>query len=253
MLMLLYIIIATVIVSLISLVGLFLVSDKIKKYVHYLISFSAATLLAVAFFGLLPTSLEHFADAGIDIHEGLLYVFIGVLLFFFMERVIHWHHCDTCIKEGHEHEATAMMILVGDFIHNFVDGIMIAGAFLLDVRAGVITTFSIIAHEIPQEVGDFSVLIHSGYSKFKALLFNFYSSLSAILGGVLGYFAFTAVEGIVPYATAIAGGGFIYVSLSHIVPALHEHKQSKHIIFIETVIFMVTLILFYLLLSSHSH
>lgn len=252
--MLIEIILATTLVSLVSLVGILFVQKSIQKYLHYLISFAAGTLLAVSFFDLLPTSLEALEEIGIDLHEGVLVVLMGILIFFVIERFIHWHHCDTCTDHHHHHKKpTGILILVGDFVHNFIDGVLIAGAFLLDVRAGIVTTISIIAHEIPQEIGDFSVLLHSGYTKAKALLFNFYSALSSVLGGIAGYIAFTQVESIIPYIVAIAGGGFIYIALTHIVPALHNHKEGKKTIFIESAIFFCTLIIFYFLLAGHSH
>lgn len=260
--MLLEIIIATFLISLVSFAGLLFLSDSIKKYLHYLVSFAAATLLSVAFFDLLPESLEHFSELGVDLHTSLLVVLAGVLFFFLMERFIHWHHCDTCAGHDHDHnhdhkhhthKPAGLLILTGDFIHNFIDGVIIAGAFLLDVRAGIVTTISIIAHEIPQEIGDFSVLLHSGYSKMKALWYNFYSALGSVLGGVLGYFAFTLVENVVPYAVAIAAGGFIYIALTHIVPALHSHKQNRKMVVIETLIFFGTMVVFYFLLANGSH
>ncbi len=258
--MLIYIIIATTIISLVSFVGLLFLSSSVKKYLHYLISFSAATLLSVAFFDLLPESLEELQVAGVDLHEGLLVVLAGVLLFFIIERFIHWHHCDTCVGHDHDHKHShhthkpaGILVLAGDFIHNFIDGLVIAGAFLLDLRVGIVTTISIFAHEIPQEIGDFSVLLHSGYTKVKALLYNFYSALASVIGGVVGYFAFTTLEFVIPYVVAIAAGGFVYIALTHIVPALHNHKDSKKTVVIESAIFFCTLVLFYFLLAGHSH
>lgn len=266
--MLVEIIIATLLVSLVSFVGILFLSDSVKKYLHYLISFAAATLLSVAFFDLLPSSLEELEVAGVDLHVGLMIVLAGIILFFIIERFIHWHHCDTCThdfhedhhhhetaahKHTHKHKAAGFLVLAGDSFHNFIDGIVIAGAFLLDATTGVITTLSIFAHEIPQEIGDFTVLLHSGFTKKKALLYNFYSALASVVGGVVGYFALSSVEFIVPYVVAMAAGGFVYIALTHIVPALHNHKNNKNTIAIETAIFFCTLILFYVLLSGHTH
>ncbi|MGM5481579.1 MAG: ZIP family metal transporter [Nanobdellota archaeon] len=244
--MLLTIIIATLLVSMVSFVGILTLSRKIRPLLHYFVSFAAGSLLAAAFFGLIPRALH---GAG---HEYvLLAVVIGIVFFFLVERFIHWHHC------GHDdcHQKPAgMLILTGDFIHNFIDGLLLAGAFLLDFTTGVVATISVLAHEIPQEIGDFSVLIHSGYSKWKALKLNFLSALSAVLGGIIGYFAFEAVHGIVPYAVAIAAGGFIYISLTDIVPSLHQHKKHPGVKTKETLVFVLTIVAFYLLLGLlHSH
>ncbi|MCA9477686.1 MAG: ZIP family metal transporter [Nanoarchaeota archaeon] len=255
--MLLAIIIATVIISLMSFVGIFFLSERVKQFLHYLVSFAAGTLLAVAFFDLIPESLEHFLELGIDLHESIIIVLAGVLIFFLIERFIHWHHCDSCTDHDHHHDhkhkTAGFLVLAGDFVHNFVDGVLVAGAFLLDFHIGIVTTLSIVAHEIPQEIGDFSILLHSGYTKAKALLYNFYSALSAVLGGVIGYFALSAVQSIVPFVVAIAAGGFIYIALTHIVPALHSHKHNRKTIFIETLIFFSTIVVFYFLLAGHSH
>ncbi|MFP4645719.1 MAG: ZIP family metal transporter [Candidatus Woesearchaeota archaeon] len=244
--MLLTIIIATLVVSLISFVGLFTLSKRIKPYLHYLVSFAAGSLLAAAFFGLIPRALH---DAGHEI--ALVAVLGGILLFFLVERYIHWHHC------GHkdcDEKPAGVLILAGDFIHNFIDGVLLAGAFLLDFATGLVATISVIAHEIPQEIGDFSVLLHSGFSRLKALKLNFLSALSAVLGGIIGYFALDSVRGAIPYAVAIAAGGFIYISLTDIVPSLHQHKNHPRIKLIETLVFVLTIVVFFFLLGAlHSH
>jgi len=244
--MLLEIIIATLLVSLISFVGILVSSNAIKHFLHYFISFAAASLIAVAFFDLIPHSLKHLYEDGVGLDFSFIFVVIGVVSFFLIERFIHWHHCG---KEDCHEKPTGLLILTGDFVHNFLDGILIAGAFLLDFYIGVTTTLAVIFHEIPQELGDFSVLIHSGYSKKKALLLNFFSALSAVLGGIAGFFAFDQFQQVIPYAVLIAAGGFLYISLSDIVPALHKHKNKKYVIFIESMIFVLTIVGFWFFLG----
>lgn len=240
---LLYIIIATIIVSLASLVGLILSSRHIEKKLHLFVTFAAATLLAVSFFDLIPHALFELEEAGGHIHEATGFILLGIILFFLVERFIHWHHCGNEHGDCSRKPKSGSLILIGDFVHNFIDGLLIAGAFLISPVTGLFTTITVLIHEIPQEFGDFAVLLHSGYSKSKALLLNFYSALSAVIGGVAGYFALETFEGIAPFAVLIAAGGFIYIALSDLVPSLHKHEKST--LWKETTIFMATIVFFY--------
>ncbi|MBN2881264.1 ZIP family metal transporter [Candidatus Woesearchaeota archaeon] len=244
--MLLEIIIATFIVSLASLVGLIFTGHHIEKKLHLFISFAAATLLSVSFFDMVPHSLEEIEGSGLDMHFGMMFILLGVTLFFLIERFIHWHHCD---KEDCSDKPAGILILTGDFVHNFIDGLLIASSFMLNFATGIATTITVLIHEIPQEFGDFSVLIHSGFSKKKALLLNFYSALSSVLGGIVGYFAFDAAEKLAPFAVLIAAGGFLYIALSDIVPSMHKHKHDGKTRITETFIFVGTMIGFYFLVG----
>ena len=249
--MLLYIVLATLLISLISLVGILISLKYIKKLLHYFISFAAGTLIAVSFFDLMPHALEELHDLGMHIEESVIFIAIGIILFFLIEKLIHWHHCG---KDHCDEKPTGLLILTGDFVHNFLDGVLIAGAFMLDFTTGIIMTFTVAIHEIPQEFGDFAVLLHSGFSKNKALLLNFVSALSAVLGGVIGYFMFDQIEGIAPFAVLITAGGFLYIALTDIVPAMHKHGANTKIVIIETVIFIVTIVGFYFLIGMlHGH
>jgi zinc and cadmium transporter len=249
---LLPIIIATIVVSLASFVGILVVAKKAKSFLHYLIAFAAAALISVSLLDLIPEALETLEAAGTHAEDGLLFVIMGIVLFFLIERFIHWHHCGS--EDCHDRPA-GLLILTGDFVHNFIDGILIAGAFLLDINAGILTSLSILAHEIPQEIGDMSVLLHSGFSTRRALFLNFLSALSAVIGGVVGFFAFQALEGVLPYAVMVAAGGFLYIALSDIVPALHRHKKQKGMLFVETAIFILGIVFFWALLTflGHAH
>ncbi len=248
--MLLYIILATLVISIISLVGILVSYKKIKSLLHLFISFAAATLVGVAFFDLIPHAIEEL-EGTMHVHESIVFVVIGIVLFFLIEKLIHWHHCDkgNC-KEGHcGAKPAGVLILTGDFVHNFLDGVLIAGAFMLDFTTGIITAFTVAIHEIPQEFGDFAVLIHSGFSKKKAILLNFFSAFTAVLGGVLGYFMFGMIEKLIPFAVLITAGGFLYVALSDIVPAMHKHCKKHSIMFLETTIFVVTIVVLYFFLG----
>lgn len=250
--MLVYILLATIMTSLISLVGAIVFMNKsLKNNLHYLISFAAGSLLAASFFHLIPEGIESFEEIGFDMHTGLLFVLIGVLIFFFIERFIHWHHCgkDVCHRKP-----AGSLSLVGDFVHNFIDGLLIAGAFLVDFTTGFVTTIVVILHEIPQEIGDYSILIKSGFSSKQALKLNFLTALTAVLGGVIGYFVFSLVKNSIPFLVSITAGGFIYIALSDIVPELHEHKHNKYTILIESIIFILTVLVLYFMFNFiHLH
>jgi len=145
-------------------------------------------------------------------------------------------------------------MLAGDFVHNFLDGILIAGAFMLNTGTGIVTSITVAIHEIPQEFGDFAVLLHSGFSRGKALFLNFVSALSAVLGGIIGYLLFGRIETITPFAVLLTAGGFLYIALSDIVPSMHHHEKNKKILVIETIIFVAAIVvLYYLLGSLHIH
>jgi zinc and cadmium transporter len=244
--MLLYILLATFIVSLISLVGIVVTHKKVSKYLVYFIAFAAGVLLAATFFDLMPEALESLEASGVHIEDALIYVVVGILGFFFIERFLHWHHCgnDSC-----SHEKDGSLVFLGDLMHNFVDGILIAGAFLLSFETGVVTTFIIAIHEIPQEIADFSLFLHHGYSKKKALIANFLSSVSAVVGGVLGYFAFASLENIIPYVVLIAAGGFLYISLSDIIPSLSNGEKNRRQIALESAILIGSVVIMYYLLG----
>ena len=244
--MLFHILIATLLISLLSLVGILISYKKIKKFLHYFISFAAGTLLAVAFFDLIPHALHELEEFGVHAHEALVFVVGGIVLFFLVEKFIHWHHCG---KEDCHDKPAGVLILAGDFVHNFIDGLLIAGAFMLNVTTGIVTTITVALHEIPQEFGDFAVLLHSGFKKKKALLLNLYSALSAVLGGILGYFFLDKFAGVTPYVVLVAAGGFLYIALTDIMPSLHKHKYKSQMVK-ESLIFLITIVGFYFLLAA---
>jgi len=237
---------ATLIISLMSFVAAWFLRHKVTKYLHYLITFAAGVLLASAFLDLMPEGLHD-----VDLHLGLLFVLIGIILFFLIERFIHWHHCG---KHDCHRESLGKLNLIGDSIHNFLDGIIIAGSFLINPLTGIFTSIAIVAHELPQEIGDYSILIHSGYTHKNALKMNVLVSLTALIGGLFGFFLLSSFETFLPFLVLLTAGGFIYIALSDIFPDLHQHKEERKII-LEGIILILTLIVFWFLFSllGHSH
>lgn len=215
---------ATFLASLMSLVGIFsfFIKDKIlHNTLLYLVALSAGALIGGAFFHLLPEAVE--ASEGMT---PFTFVIIGIISFFILEKILHWRHCH---EEGNckVHPFTYMN-LVGDGMHNFLDGMIIFSAFSVSVQLGIVTTLAVIIHELPQEIGDFGVLVYGGFSKIKALLWNFISATVAILGVFVAYFAHSAFEGFSFFLIPFAAGGFIYIAMSDLIPELHkEPKVSK--------------------------
>jgi len=223
----LYSIISVLIVSLISFIGILTLSmntDRLRKILIYLISFSAGSLFGDAFIHLLPEIVEETGGFGLNIS---LYILSGIVIFFVLEKVIHWQHCHMPITKTHVHPF-AYTNLVGDGLHNFIDGMIIAGSYLVSVPAGIATTIAVLLHEIPQEIGDFGVLLHGGFSKGKALLMNFASALTAVLGAVVTLLLAGTVESITSIIVPIAIGGFLYIAGSDLIPELHKEVKIKN-------------------------
>jgi len=212
--MLLWILISVVIVSLISLIGVFFLALKeklLEKILMLLVALASGALLGGAFFHLLPESLD------ISIENVSLFIIFGILIFFVLEKFLYWRHCHKGKCKIHIFRYT---ILVGDAFHNFIDGLIIATAYLTNIALGMTTTLAIIFHEIPQEIGDFGVLIYGKFKKGKALFYNFLSALTAVLGALVGYFLSAVIN--ITYLLPFAAGGFIYISASDLIPELHK-------------------------------
>ncbi|MDH3354152.1 MAG: ZIP family metal transporter [Chromatiales bacterium] len=196
-----------------------------KVSMPHMVSFATGALLGTAFLALLPHALT---EATVDPHKVFMAVLAGLLVFFFMEKLVIWRHCHSSHCDTHtdyEGGHTGTMVLIGDGLHNFVDGVLIAAAFLTDEHLGVITAVAVAAHEIPQEIGDFAVLLHSGFSRSKALLFNVLASLTTVVGGVLAYYALSDVLSILPYVLAVAASSFIYIAVADLIPGLHKETR----------------------------
>jgi zinc and cadmium transporter len=197
-------------------------------WVPLLISFAIGALLGAAFLEVLPEAIVASGDASLTTSI----VLAGILGFFVLEKLVLWRHCHIESCEGHEphfgehdHGRSGLMITIGDTFHNFVDGVLIAAAFIEDPRLGMVTALAIVAHEIPQEVGDFLILLHSGYSKSRALLFNLLSSLATLVGGVLAWFTFSSAQTVVPTMLALAAASMIYVAVADLIPGLHKRPE----------------------------
>jgi len=232
----LYTIVSVIIVSLISFVGilfLLLKEKKLKKVLLILVSLSAGSLFGGALLHLLPEIVEH---EGFTLTVSLS-VLAGILIFFIIEKYLHWHHCHNHKCEGHKHHL-AVMNLVGDGVHNFVDGLIIAASYLVSIPLGIATTLAVILHEVPQEIGDFGVLLYSGLSKMKALFYNFLSAITALAGAIVGLIIGAASESFIHIIIPIAAGGFIYIAGSDLIPELHKECEWK-----DTVLHLSALVL----------
>jgi len=224
------------VVSLLSLVGVITLvfnPKLIKKSVLYLVSFAAGAMLATAFFDLIPEAME---KNGFDV---LSWVLGGIVLFLVAETFLYWYHChdETCKvhkkshNKKHQHHTmpVAYLNLFGDAIHNFLDGVIIAGAFLASIPLGIVASVAVIFHEIPQEIGDFGVLIYSGFGRFQALFYNFLCALTAVLGALLTYFFATTVQGLSDMLLPIAAGGFIYIATADLLPEMHRQTDFRKV------------------------
>ena len=251
--LLVYIVVYTLLGSVFSLVGgiLLLFREKLAlRTSHFLASFAAGVLLAAAFFDLLPEALElekasqkeHAEPVGL-----LVYVILGILLFFLLERFIYWfhHHHD---HASHGKKPTVPLIVLGDSVHNFIDGMVIAGTFLVSVPVGIVTSLAVIAHEIPQEIGDFGLLLHKGLSRKKVLWINIISSLVAVTGALITFFAQQVVLSILPALLALTAGFFIYIALSDLIPEIHEENRRGFAL-VETMCLFIGVVVIWMAVS----
>jgi len=214
-----------------------------KALLPHGISFAIGALLAVAFWGLIPEAFEKVKPEQFQSLSAT--ILAGILGFFVLEKLLIWRHChygsceahgddshsgDSAHSHGHSHssaKSAGALIILGDSIHNFVDGVLIAAAFLTDVQLGIVTSLAVAAHEIPQEVGDFAILLDSGYSRGKALFYNVLASLTTVLGGVLAYFSLEDLHDSLPYFLALAASSFIYIAVADLIPSLHTKTDMK--------------------------
>jgi len=216
----LYTLASVLVVSLISLVGVVTVAinrNFLQKIINYLVSLSAGALLGGVFFHLFPEASEELGFTSIL----AVYTLGGIMLFFVLEKLVAWRHCHIATCKEHPHPV-ATMNLIGDALHNFIDGMIIAGTYLVSVPLGISTTLAVVFHEIPQEMGDFGVLIHGGYSRAKAIFMNFLCSLTAVAGALLILALNIEVEVVAKALVPITAGGFIYIAVSDLIPELRK-------------------------------
>jgi zinc and cadmium transporter len=214
-----------------------------------MVSYAIGALLGAAFLAVLPHALERAGQS--DIHLIPTVILLGLLGFFLLEKLVLWRHCHsheceahggasvasdrtseateahTPSSHGHHASAAGHLILFGDAVHNFVDGVLIAAAFLTDVHLGIVTALAVAAHEIPQEVGDFAILLHSGFRRGRAFLYNVLSSLTTVIGGVLAYYFLSLAQPLLPYVLAVAASSFIYIAVADLIPGLHRRLEPR--------------------------
>ncbi len=194
-----------------------LLPDRIRMIlIPWLVSYAAGTLLGAAFLGMLPKAILLSGN----VQWILFMTLIGLLLFFALEKIVLWRHCHKIDCEVHN--AAGPIIIIGDAFHNLIDGIVIASAFLISVPSGILVSLAVIAHEVPQELGDFSLLIQNGYNKKTALLLNLLSSSTTIIGAVVSFFAMNKMNSLIPYVLSMSGASFIYIALADILPGLQK-------------------------------
>jgi zinc and cadmium transporter len=219
----LYPVIAVIIVSLLSLIGaVFMIFKRpvLSKFMSPLLALSSGVLLGSAFFDLIPESMELIPD------HALTLVIVGIITFFSLEKLLQWHH-HTEGDHHHDEKTPGYLSLLGDGIHNFIDGIMIGGAFLVSVPLGITVTIAVIAHEIPHELADFTILLHSGFSNTKALWYNFLSATTSIVGALLVLWVGTIANSIIPLLVPFGAGNFLYIAMSDLIPELHQRRSRK--------------------------
>lgn len=213
--------------------GVFLLLSESRRtaWLPHLISFATGALLGAALLELLPNAIE---GAGIaNVHLVGLALVAGIFAFFVLEKLVLWRHChvDDCDTHTPSQEqrdkASTVLILAGDSIHNALDGVLIAAAFMTDVRLGIVTSVAVIAHEIPQEVGDLAILLQGGMSRGRALALNLLTSLTSIVGGLIAYFALGQALDALPYALAVAAACFLYVAVADLIPGLHRRVEPR--------------------------
>lgn len=253
---LLYILIFNLIGSVISLTGgilLLMKHEIIVKFSHLMASFAAGSLLGAAFFDLLPEASHTGEELGIDV---FLWVLVGFIFFFLLERFIHWSH-----HHGHTHSDKELkpevpLIVAGDSIHNFVDGVAIAATFMVSVPLGITTALAVAAHEIPQEIADFGLLIHKGVKRWNVFWINLASAGISIVGALLAFFVGSAIEGLLPIFLALTAGFFIYIAAADLIPEIHNENR-RGFAFYETSLLIAGIIVMYitinLLSGFHGH
>lgn len=225
--------VSVLMVSLIAFIGLFFlsISDKaLKKIIFVLVSFSVGALFGDAFIHLIPQAFE----SGIANAKISFFILLGIAIFFTLEKFLHWRHShsndgESCEihKEENIIKPTGYMILSSDAAHNFIDGVIIAASYMVGVEVGITTTIAVVLHEIPQEAGHFGLLVNSGFTRAKALLFNFYSAMPAFLGIAFVFFLGVKSDSFTPFIISIAAGGFIYIAGSDLVPEIHKTSDPK--------------------------
>ncbi len=241
-----YTLISVLAVSLVSLIGVIFLSiniNKLQKALLFLVSFAVGALLGDAFIHLIP---QAYAELANSLNIALL-ILGGVMLFFVLEKFIRWRHCHILTSEKHVHPV-ATLNLVGDCVHNLIDGMLIGASYIVSIPLGVSTTLAVLLHEIPHEIGNFSILVHAGFTVKKALFFNFLTALTAILGGVISIAVGTKLGNYSAIMLPITAGGFIYIAGTDLIPELHDQSDNLSVSFLQFVAILAGIGLMALLL-----
>ena len=239
-----YSLVSVIVVSLISLVGVLVFSlkeENLKKILLYLVSFSAGGLFGHAFIHMIP---EAVGENGFGLQVSL-YILIGIVTSFIMEKFLQWRHCHIPTSEEHPH-SFAYMNLFGDAVHNFIDGLIIGGSYLANIPLGIATTLAVVFHEIPQEIGDFGVLIYGGFNKSRAIFFNFSTALTAIFGAIVALSVCFLIQDFIPFLIPFAAGNFIYIAGSDLIPELRKEEPR----FLKSALQLASFVLGVLILFS---
>ncbi len=235
-----YIVIASFLISSGALIGIFSLAarkETLKKILLFLVSLSAGTLMGGAFLHLMPESLEKLSATAV-----FSLVLLSFIIFYLIEKILRWRHCH---DEECDVHSFGYMNLIGDGVHNFIDGLIIAATFLIDIRLGITTSIAIALHEIPQEIGDFGVLIYAGFKRSKAIILNFLIALIAMVGAVVGYFLSFYIQDLIVYLLPFAAGGFLYISTSDLIPEIRKERDVKKS-FVSFAFFLVGILIMYL-------
>ena len=241
-----YAFISVIIVSLISLIGIFtlyLNEEKLRKNIFLFVSLAVGALLGDAFIHIIPESYE----SGLDSATISILIISGILIFFIIERFLHWHHHGEDKENTHIHPV-GKLIIFSDGVHNLIDGLIIGASYIISIPVGIATTLAVILHEIPQEMGDFGVLIHAGYTKKRALWLNFLSALLALVGVIFSFILGNMAESFVIWILPFAAGGFIYIAIADLMPELHKTKNLKFSLYQIFAVLLGVLSMFALLL-----
>lgn len=248
-----YILLFTFLGSVGALIGGFFLLRNEKfaiKISHFLASFAAGVLLGTAFFDLLPEASHEAESKNIDI---FLWTLIGIVIFFLVERFIHWFHHH---EEYHEHEketkSTLPLIIIGDTMHNFLDGVVIAATFMVNTQVGILTALAVFAHEIPQEIGDFGLMLHKGLSRKRIIIVNMISAAFAFAGAILMYLLGNVLEGYLPIFLSLTAGFFIYIASSDLIPEIHHEKRRGYAL-IESLMLVLGIIVIFISVSLLEH
>ena len=231
--------------------GIVLLSQQklVLKISHLLASFAAGVLLGTAFFDLLPEALHEGEEQGINVFAWTL---VGIVSFFLLERFIHWFHHHEDYHDPREKKSTLPLIIVGDTAHNFLDGVVIAATFMINIPTGIVTALAVFAHEVPQEIGDFGLMLHKGLSKKRIIWANIGSAVAAFIGAIITYLLGDMIQQYMPILIAITAGFFIYIAASDLIPEIH-HEKREGFAFYESVLLIAGVLVIYSLITLLGH